>query len=74
MASPAIEIGFATYFESVKRVGLASEVFPIWMTRNYLSGSLLEVDELVRVVDTVLRCGANAAVPSVTIMPRPRDP
>jgi NAD(P)-dependent dehydrogenase (short-subunit alcohol dehydrogenase family) len=52
---------------------LASEVFPIWVTRNYLSGSLLEVDELVRVVDTVLRCGASAALPSVTITPRPRD-
>jgi NAD(P)-dependent dehydrogenase (short-subunit alcohol dehydrogenase family) len=53
---------------------LASEVLPIWMTRNYLSGALLEVDELVRVVDTVLRCGASAALPSVTITPRPRDP
>ena len=53
---------------------LASEVFPIWMTRNYLSGSLLEVSELVRVVDMVLRCGAGAALPSVTITPRPRDP
>ena len=53
---------------------LASEVFPIWMTRNYVNGSLLEVGELVRVVDTVLRCGASAALQSVTITPRPRDP
>jgi NAD(P)-dependent dehydrogenase (short-subunit alcohol dehydrogenase family) len=53
---------------------LASELLPIWMTRQYLSGSLLEVGELVRVVDTVLRCGASAAIPSVTITPRPHDP
>jgi NAD(P)-dependent dehydrogenase (short-subunit alcohol dehydrogenase family) len=51
---------------------LAAEVYPIWMTRNYLSGSLLDVDELVRVVETVLRCGASATIPSVTVAPRPR--
>jgi NAD(P)-dependent dehydrogenase (short-subunit alcohol dehydrogenase family) len=50
---------------------LAAELFPVWQSRNYLSGSVMEVDELVRVVDTVLRCGASAYVPSVAITPRP---
>jgi NAD(P)-dependent dehydrogenase (short-subunit alcohol dehydrogenase family) len=49
---------------------LAAEVLSVWSARNYLAGSFLEVEELVRVVDTVLRCGASAAIPSV--MPRPR--
>ena len=31
----------------------------------------MEVDELVRVVDTVLRCGASAYVPQVAVTPRP---
>jgi len=51
---------------------LAAELAPLWMDRKLLSGSLLEVEELVRVVDAVLRCGAGASVPSVTVVPRPR--
>jgi NAD(P)-dependent dehydrogenase (short-subunit alcohol dehydrogenase family) len=50
---------------------LAAECHPIWQSRNYLAGSLMDVDELVRVVDTVLRCGATAYVPSVAVTPRP---
>ncbi len=50
---------------------LAAEFHPIWQARNLLSGSLIEVDELVRVVDNVLRCGASAYVPSVAVIPRP---
>lgn len=50
---------------------LAVEVAPIWMERNYMSGSLLDVGELVTVVNTVLRCGASARIPSVTVVPRP---
>jgi NAD(P)-dependent dehydrogenase (short-subunit alcohol dehydrogenase family) len=50
---------------------LAAELAPIWMARNYLSGSLLDVDELVRVIDNVLRCGATASIPSVAVIPRP---
>jgi NAD(P)-dependent dehydrogenase (short-subunit alcohol dehydrogenase family) len=49
---------------------LAAEVGPIWFQRQYMTGALLEVEELVRVVDTVLRCGASANIPSVTIAPR----
>jgi len=61
----------ATEFASGWDWDLAAELHPIWQARNYLTGSLMEVDELVRVVDTVLRCGASAYVPSVAVTPRP---
>lgn len=51
---------------------LAAELFPIWIERKYFSGSLIEIDEVVRAVDTVLRCGASASIPSMTVTPRPR--
>ena len=50
---------------------LAVEMGGIWTTRQYIVGSLLEVDELVSVVDTVLRCGASACIPAVAVVPRP---
>ncbi len=49
---------------------VAAEFHPIWERRNYLSGSLVDVEELVRMVDTVLRCGATACIPSVAVTPR----
>jgi len=48
-----------------------AELHPIWAARSYLSGSLLDVQELAKVVETVLRLGATAAIPSVTVVPRP---
>jgi NAD(P)-dependent dehydrogenase (short-subunit alcohol dehydrogenase family) len=50
---------------------LAAELLPTWSARKYLSGTFLDVEDLVSVVDTVLRCGASASVPSVTVTPRP---
>jgi NAD(P)-dependent dehydrogenase (short-subunit alcohol dehydrogenase family) len=50
---------------------LAVEMGTIWTARQYIVGSLLEVDELVSVVDTVLRCGASACIPAVAVVPRP---
>ncbi|HEV3282119.1 MAG TPA: SDR family oxidoreductase [Acidimicrobiales bacterium] len=49
---------------------LAAQMAPIWSTRNYLSGSLLAVEELVHAVDTVLRYDAGTSVPSITVAPR----
>ena len=60
-----------TEFANDWDMGLLSEFHPIWQERNLLSGSLMEVDELVRVVDLVLRCGASASIPSVAVTPRP---
>jgi hypothetical protein len=45
---------------------------PKWVASNYLS-AFLEVEELVRVVETVLRCGASASIPSVAVIPRPKS-
>jgi NAD(P)-dependent dehydrogenase (short-subunit alcohol dehydrogenase family) len=50
---------------------LAAELGPGWLERGYLSGSLISVDELVSVVDVVLRGGASLSLPSVTVAPRP---
>jgi NAD(P)-dependent dehydrogenase (short-subunit alcohol dehydrogenase family) len=61
----------ATEFASDWDWDLAAELHPIWSARDYVSGSLMDVDELVRVVDTVLRCGASATIPLVAVTPRP---
>lgn len=50
---------------------LTAEVMPVWATRSYLSGSLIDIDDLVAVVDGVIRAGPSVAIPSVTIAPRP---
>jgi len=59
-----------TEFANDWDMGLLSEFHPVWAERNLLSGALMEVDELVRVVDLVLRCGASASIPSVAVTPR----
>lgn len=50
---------------------LAAEMHPIWTRRQYLSGSLLDVNELVRIVDTVLQGDPITCIPSIAIVPRP---
>jgi NAD(P)-dependent dehydrogenase (short-subunit alcohol dehydrogenase family) len=50
---------------------LAAEFGPVWLGRNYFNGSLLEVESLVHVLDSVLRCGASSSIPSVTVAARP---
>jgi NAD(P)-dependent dehydrogenase (short-subunit alcohol dehydrogenase family) len=50
---------------------LAAELGPVWSARGYFAGSLLDADELVRIVDAVLQCGAGASIPSVAVVPRP---
>ncbi len=50
---------------------LAADLVPVWLERGYLSGTLIAVDELVTVIDAVLRGGASLSMPSVTVAPRP---
>jgi NAD(P)-dependent dehydrogenase (short-subunit alcohol dehydrogenase family) len=50
--------------------GLAAKLGPIWLQRGLLSGSLIQVDDLVDVVHAILRTGATASLPSVTVVPR----
>jgi hypothetical protein len=49
---------------------LFSEFHPVWAARGLLAGSLVDVEELIGVVDLVLRCGATANIPSVAVVPR----
>jgi NAD(P)-dependent dehydrogenase (short-subunit alcohol dehydrogenase family) len=49
---------------------LAGEFAPVWLARGYMSGAMISVDELVSVVDAVLRGGASLSMPSVTVAPR----
>jgi NAD(P)-dependent dehydrogenase (short-subunit alcohol dehydrogenase family) len=50
---------------------LASEVVPIWMERHYLSGEMMNVDDLIGVVDAIVRSGSSISMPSVIVAPRP---
>jgi len=49
---------------------LAAELFPVWLSRSLLAGRVFDSDELVHLMDAVLRCGASAAIPSLTVIPR----
>jgi NAD(P)-dependent dehydrogenase (short-subunit alcohol dehydrogenase family) len=50
---------------------LAGEVATLWIERRLLTGTLIDVEELIGVIDTVLRCGPSAIVPTVAVLPRP---
>lgn len=50
---------------------LAAELGGGWVSRGLISGSLIDVSELVGVVDGILRAGASLAMPSVVVAPRP---
>src|SRR5439155_10214459 len=50
---------------------LGAELVTTWMARGYMGGSLMPVERLVAVTDMVLRAGAQDAIPSVIVAPRP---
>ncbi len=41
-----------------------------WVERKYLTDSLMDVDHLVTVVDSILHNGASLSLHSVTVAPR----
>jgi len=45
-----------------------------WVEKNYLAGSLLDVNDLVNVVDTLVRQGSSASIPSIAVVPRAAKP
>jgi NAD(P)-dependent dehydrogenase (short-subunit alcohol dehydrogenase family) len=49
---------------------LAADVMPVWFARNYMNGSFVGVEELITVIDTVLRHGGGVSIPSVTVAAR----
>ena len=50
---------------------LAGELLPVWMAKSYMTGGILDVEDLVNAVDTVLRCGATASISSISVLSRP---
>jgi NAD(P)-dependent dehydrogenase (short-subunit alcohol dehydrogenase family) len=61
----------ATQFTASWDPALTGELAPIWLQRQYFTGALLDVESLIRVVDTVLRSGAGSSISSVTVAARP---
>jgi NAD(P)-dependent dehydrogenase (short-subunit alcohol dehydrogenase family) len=59
-----------TGFNADWDMDLVTEMAPIWLAREYIAGALLEVDELVAVVENILRLGSSASVPTVAVVPR----
>ena len=59
-----------TGFNADWDMDLMAEVAQTWVARDYLAGALLEVDELVRVVQSVMRLGSSASIPYVAVVPR----
>src|SRR3954447_7736525 len=59
--------GFANDWD----IALAAELGTEWVERRYLSGSMIDVEHLVTVVDAILRGGTSMSLPSVTVAPRP---
>jgi NAD(P)-dependent dehydrogenase (short-subunit alcohol dehydrogenase family) len=49
---------------------LTGELATGWVERGLISGSLMEVDELISMVDAVLRAGASMSMPTVICTPR----
>jgi NAD(P)-dependent dehydrogenase (short-subunit alcohol dehydrogenase family) len=49
---------------------LAAEVMPVWLARNYMSGAFVGIEDLITIVDSLLRQGAAVAIPSVTVAAR----
>jgi len=60
-----------TEFNQGWDLDLAAEVAPLWISRYYMSGAFVAVEELVRVLDHVIGCGSTVTIPSVAVIPRP---
>ncbi len=60
-----------SHFNADWDMDLMAEVAQVWIERHLIAGSLMDVEELIRVLDTVLRCGASASIPVVGVLPRP---
>jgi NAD(P)-dependent dehydrogenase (short-subunit alcohol dehydrogenase family) len=50
---------------------LAADLLPQWIARGYMSGALIDAEELVGVVDWLARGGATMSLPVVRLAARP---
>jgi hypothetical protein len=58
--------GFANDWDMDRAIAFGT----VWAERKYLSDSLIEVEELVTVVDSLTRHGDSLSLHSVTVAPR----
>lgn len=63
-----------TEFTSSWDQELAVEFGTLWYQKGYIAGALLDVEELVSTVDTVVHVGKTAVIPSVAVLPRVPNP
>jgi NAD(P)-dependent dehydrogenase (short-subunit alcohol dehydrogenase family) len=49
---------------------LLIELHRLWDTRNYLTGTVMDVERLVAMVRAVLHDGASISIPTITVAPR----
>lgn len=47
-----------------------NEFYARWAERGLVAGTYIDVEQLVAVIDVVLRAGSSLSVPSITIAPR----
>jgi NADP-dependent 3-hydroxy acid dehydrogenase YdfG len=59
-----------TQMASAWDLELAAEMVPTWVQRNYMTGALMDVAQLVATVDMILNSDVTANLPSVTVAPR----
>jgi NAD(P)-dependent dehydrogenase (short-subunit alcohol dehydrogenase family) len=52
---------------------LAGELGAVWFTRGYLAGTLIDVEDLVSTVETIVRSSTTLSLPTVVVTPR-RNP
>jgi NAD(P)-dependent dehydrogenase (short-subunit alcohol dehydrogenase family) len=58
--------GFADNWDG----SLLGDLVGTWVTRGYMTGALMDVQELVNVVDAISRTNASVCIRSVTVAPR----
>lgn len=70
---PGGEGMYQTQFTSTWDMDLMAEVAQTWIERGLIAGSLLDVDELIKVLRTIVGAGATASIPIAAVTPRPAD-
>jgi len=63
-----------TQFGSAEDQDVYTEGIHDWIRRGYVTGDLLDPDDLVHAVDAVLRLGSSATIPHLALTPRSAQP
>jgi len=60
----------ATEFASGWNMEVFQDLYQLWEAGQLLSGAFIDVEELVHMIDAVVRCGSTATIPTVAVIPR----